>query len=100
MTEWSLDPETIKPLVGCQSTALMSKLWPVISLKGCFSPIFQILSSLSSDAVTNFSSFGLMAKPRTASLWPCMLNMSVMDGEKYLMQPDVSVEMMNFPDFV
>lgn len=63
-TLWSLDPETRRPFVGCQSTVLASQLWPLrtdSSTPSAKSKIFNIESSL---AVTNLVSPGEKARSR------------------------------------
>ena len=58
LTRLSLEPEAMRPFVGCQSTERTSQPWPERTRSSTPSLKFHILMRLSSPALTNLVSLG------------------------------------------
>ena len=68
LTKLSLDPDTMSPILGCQSALLTSQWWPASVLSSFPLLKFQIFIDESSEAVKNLESLGENAMSRIASL--------------------------------
>lgn len=88
LTWWSFDPETIKPLVGCQSQDLTSQLCPVSVASAVRVAKSKILRVVSSDAERNLVSLGAQARSRTASWCASSIVSTLLKlGRQYLISP-------------
>jgi len=92
LTRWSFDPETRRPLVGCQSTDFTSHPWPVREDSSTPPAKSKILRVESTEAVTNLESVGANARSRIGSLWAWMTLTLLKFGCQYLTMPSWSAD--------
>jgi hypothetical protein len=92
LTRWSFDPETRRPLVGCQSTDFTSHPWPVREDSSTPPAKSKILRVESSEAVTNLESVGENARSRIGSLWAWITLTLLKFGCQYLTMPSWSAD--------
>ena len=88
LTWWSLEPETSRPFVGCQSQDLTSHPCPVRTISHVRAVKSNIFSVVSSEAERNFESLGHHVRSLTAS-WCASSTVSTLlkFGLQYLTSP-------------